>query len=142
MQPEDNPNAGQSAESLENRLRALPPLSVPPDLEDRIVRSTDEMRPVWRRRLVLWGSAAVLAAACLLVVLAWTGAGSSDRMARRTREHPTRGIRAPLSDDSRSVSAPKESIAGLDDLPPFVWPLQETQPVRGASTSIPADLLN
>src|SRR5260370_22901790 len=72
------PNSDQSLESLEARLRALPPPPVPGDLETRLLSAIPAEMPTWeqgsgsRRRWMVWvGLAGALAAACWLIVLSW-----------------------------------------------------------------------
>jgi len=74
MHPERRPNAGRSPESLEARLRALPQPPVPADLEARLLATIPAAILIPQRRWGVWvGALGALAAACLVVVLAWPG---------------------------------------------------------------------
>jgi hypothetical protein len=96
-----------------------------------------------RPSMRLWLVASGLAAACLVVVLAWprgdsksqapdlSGEQSPDPIATRQRTEPT------------SITAWGNVRRDLDlaELPDFSWPLQESSRLS-RSTSIPADLLD
>ena len=135
-----SPNSDRSLESLEARLRALPPPPVPGDLEGRLLSAIPtelpQLRDVsnsYRRRLMIWGGlAGALAAASLLVVLSWPKSdGSKKEVVKQDRESPGDSAKVPLEtrhDFGTSLAT-------------FTWPLDETSPML-ASTAIPPDLLD
>jgi hypothetical protein len=130
----------ESPESLEARLLALPPPPVPVDLESRLLAAIPTRRLLRRRWIVLAG---VLAAACLLAVLAWPR-----RDVKRPGEEP--GTKEPVvenaprdPDESDRMAAFRRFRRDLDETvaPTFHWPLPETLPT-GVSTTLPPDLLD
>src|SRR5271165_2048716 len=82
MLPEKLPNSDRSCEFLKARLRPLPPLPVPNDLEARLLAAAPPAMPhrAWTSRywrLAVWSGVAVaLTAACLLVMLRRAETGS------------------------------------------------------------------
>jgi hypothetical protein len=143
MHPERRPNPDRSPESLEARLRALPPPPVPADLEARLLAAIPAQMPLPQRRWAVWaGMLGPLAAACLLVVLAWPG---------RDRQTPVPSP-APRQSQQQATPQPRDDRAGIAALlkarrdldeaepPTFTWPLETTSPAP-VSTSIPPDLL-
>ncbi len=105
-------------EALADRLRELPPPAVPADLEARLLAGIPA--PGRRSRRGWAVGACAVAAACLLVVLAWPRAG-----------HPLRQGDAVLPTGRLAQQTAEE----------FTWPLDGTEPV-GVPTSIPADLFD
>src|SRR5216683_5851927 len=81
-----HPKLDRSAESLEARLRALPPPPVPSDLEARLLAAIPASAPsavrrsqLLPRRWLVWaGVGGALAAASLLVVLFWPKSSRED----------------------------------------------------------------
>jgi hypothetical protein len=139
MHPERRPNPDQSLESLEAQLRALPQPPIPADLEARLLATIPAKRSTPRRH---WGiRVGVLAAACLLAVIAWPR-GDGNRPISRTIETPFRASVQP-PDDSANIASLRTARKALDDgePPTFTWPLPEPSPIR-FSTSIPPDLLD
>jgi hypothetical protein len=149
MQPQRRPNSDRSPESLEARLRSLPPPPIPSDLVARLLASIPaEMSSGARvsrpRSWAVWAGAAVaLAAACLLAVL-WTR-----HEGPRSRDQGIASVPQPSTLDSLpKVDSPAttpwlEARRGLDgaNMPTFTWPIQEKSPLM-VSTSISADLLD
>jgi len=128
MHPEQRPNPARSPEALEAWLRELPPLPVPANLEARLMAAIPAPRPARPRRWAVWvGVAAALAAACLLVVLAWPRRDSKepDSPILPTPPSAHQGTPQP-ADDSDSLAAWR----ALDEeaLPAFTWPLRDSSP--------------
>jgi hypothetical protein len=132
MHPERRPNPQRSPESLEEKLWALPQPAVPAGLESRLLAGIPESLPMPRRRWPVWaGVAGVVAAACLLIVLAWP---------RHDRKEPNRNPEnretvhkdTPQKSNDPEESIPKSRTFGRDldaaDLPAFTWPVPETSP--------------
>jgi hypothetical protein len=144
MHPEKRPNPDPSPESLETRLRALPPPPVPADLEARLLAAIPAKRSVPERHWAVWvGLAGALAAACLVAVLAWPGrTGKSP--SPENRDAPPQAKASPRSDgDSNRIpewQRPHRDWAGAE-WSTFTWPLPETAPVRKVN-AIPSDLLD
>jgi hypothetical protein len=142
MHPERRPNPDRSPESLEARLRALPPPPVPADLEARLLAAIPAEMPRPRRWAFWVGVAGALAAACLLAVLAWPR-----RNYNNTTPGPDKSESAhqatPRPPDSAGIAVWLKARPSLDEAEPptFTWPLPET-PAVGVSTSIPPDLLD
>ena len=138
-----NSNSNGTPESLEARLRALPPLRVPADLEARLLAAIPVAVTFPRRRRRVWVRVvAASAAACLLAVLAWP---------RRAAEHQAGGLAAGdlvregttrLSASNSSASSSQKFQRAPEDMEKvtFTWPLEETSPLT-VSSSIPGDLL-
>ena len=144
MNPERHPNPDQSLEALEARLRALPQPPIPADLEARLLATIPAERSIPRRRWgIRVGAIGALAAACLLVAIAWP---------RRDGENSIRGLKTiesahkvtrRLPDDSAPIASLRAARKVLDETEPptFTWPLPEPSPIR-FSSSIPPDLLD
>src|SRR5258708_2505077 len=80
MQPRRQSDADGRSDSLESRLRNLPPLPVPGDLEARLLAAIPaekictipHLARVSGRRRTLWAGAGIaFAAACILMVIIW-----------------------------------------------------------------------
>jgi hypothetical protein len=113
---------------------------VPADLEARLLAAIPALPPIQRRRWVVWaGAAGALAAACVLVVLAWPWhAGKGPATTASAYPVPIRGPDDPLGSASwRHL----RTVAEEADAPVFTWPLAQTSPIR-PSDSIPAELLD
>jgi len=158
MLPERLPNSDRSCESLEARLRALPPLPVPDDLEARLLAAIPPEIPHLARTKrsrrqpkrpgaeIVWaGAAAVLAAVCLLVMLRWAETGS-----RITA--PSLAMIPEKSESTHLVVAPGDSPhitpwlavrQGLDgeETPTFTWPIED-KPCSTVSIWTLPDLLD
>jgi hypothetical protein len=117
----------------------LPQPAVPADLEARLLAAIPAARSMPSRRWAIWVVA--LAAACVLIALVWRGrdggrgtvpndpTSSSDRQV--TPRLPERRDRRPDADREPD----------LVTMPAFVWPIEETSPMR-VSTPISPDLLD
>ena len=143
MHPERRPNPDRSAEALEERLRALPPPTVPDGLEARLLANIPAERPTARRRWAVWvGVAGALAAACLLAVLAWPRRDGHPPAPSPPKE-AVKHVPPRPPDGPAAVAAWREARRVLDgaEMPSFTWPLGETLPLRG-STPVPPDLLD
>jgi hypothetical protein len=93
------------------------------------------------RRWVVWaGVAGALAAACLLVVLAWRGRGGKEPIPSPEQRESVQQVTPPLPDDSADMAAWRQAQRDLDEeeMPPFTWPVEETSPLT-ASTSVSLD---
>jgi hypothetical protein len=147
------PNSNQSLESLEARLRALPQMPVPGDLESRLLaampvrasivtrRSAIAPRP---RHFVIWtGASLAIAASCLLVVRFWkepddqhTGATvivnpeTTDLARQFTNRQP---------ENSRRILPWFPARPDPDDteMPAYSWPIQEKSPLLVSSALRP-----
>jgi hypothetical protein len=143
MHPEELPNLDRSLESLESRLRALPPPAVPAGLEARLLAAIPACLPAPRRRWVARVGAAALAAAGLLAVLAWLGRDGNNVVIGPPSSHPTAKITPRPPEDADGIAILLQALRDLDeaDPPTFTWPLPPTPPLTLAP-SIPADLLD
>jgi hypothetical protein len=128
-------------ESLETRLRALPPLPVPAELEACLLAAIPTEIPCQepiadssRRRWISWaGLAGALAAACLLVMLVWLrNHGKETELVKKNEGSSSNG------NPSLNREARQDPGASLGT---FNWPLEESSPML-ASTAIPPDLLD
>jgi hypothetical protein len=158
MLPRRLPNSDRSSESLEAWLLDLPKPPVPSDLEARILaaipaRSAAYQMPrlgasALRRRLVLWASASIAAAAaCLLAVRFWP------EPVDRNSAHDVVVTPSPTGPgQQRTHRQPGESLwttpllkAGQElegtEMPTFSWPVQEKSPLL-VSTAVTRDLLD
>ena len=155
MQPQKRPDSDRYPESLEKRLRALPPLPVPCDLEARLLAAIPAekrsvmphpVRASYRHRVVWAGAAIAFATACLLIVLLRPEPGDKNTVRHLAVSPETSGAdfqtvpHRPGS--SLNITPWLESRRGLEgsDRPTFTWPIREKFPLM-ASTSIPIDLL-
>jgi hypothetical protein len=142
MQSERRPNPDRSAEALEARLRGLPPPPIPAGLEARLLAVIPAARRTSPRLAVRVLLVGALAAACLLVVLAWQSRGRRVPDPSPAKQHSAqRVIPRPLDNDASIAAWQSRQVLDDPKMPPFAWPLEETWPIR-AATSIPPDLLN
>jgi ferric-dicitrate binding protein FerR (iron transport regulator) len=143
MQPERRPNPDRSPESLEARLRALPQLRVPADLEARLLAAIPTEMPIPRRRAFRFGAVGALAAACLLAVLVWPRGDIENPVPGRGKDTSALQDSPRSPDDSASIAAWREARRVPDgaEMPTFTWPVRETLSIR-ISTSISPDLLD
>jgi hypothetical protein len=157
MQFPRRPNSDRSPESLESRLRALPPRPVPGDLEARLLAAipAEESNAVPRwarasrpRRLAVWaGAAGAVAAACLLAVLLSPGPGSEmavpNLAVNSERSQPAHQVTAQQPADFLSIMPWLEARRDLDgaERPLFTWPIQEKSPLM-VSSALRPDLLD
>jgi hypothetical protein len=143
MHPERHPNPDRSPEALEARLRALSPPPVPTGLEARLLATIPAEGPALQRRWAVWvGVVGALAAACLLGVLARTGRDGKNPAPSPPTTDSARQVTPRPPDDSAGIAAWLEArrLDGAETAT-FIWPLQETSPMR-VSTPIPPDLLD
>jgi hypothetical protein len=138
MHPE-TPSAGRPADSLEARLRALPPPPVPEGLGARLLAAIPSQPPAPRRRWAVWVGVAGAAAACLLAALAWLGRDGKGPAPRP--EPPERALEAPIRPPDGAAWWLARRDLDEAETPAFAWPLEEAPPVTVASTISP-DLLN
>jgi hypothetical protein len=136
------PEKSEKPDSLEARLRSLPPPPVPIGLEARLLAGIAAKPMIRQWHWTQWvGGVGAFAAACLLIVLAWPkGEGQKavlDPKDRVTTTSPTPTV--PPRSPKGTLQAQREP----DDskLPPFAWPVDEAIHVT-LSSSIPSDLLN
>ncbi len=169
MPPERSEKPGP--ESLEARLRRLPPPPVPADLEARLLAAIPTLvpfpvekfrasasggalaprvlpaltQPGSPGRWVRWiGGVSALAAACLLIVLAWPKSDGQKSKPDPQKNHlAAAGSTDPVSPQSPQDTPWLQARRAPDDLKlaPFTWPIEETRPMTVAS-SIPGDLLD
>src|SRR5438309_1243282 len=135
MQSKRSPSPGP--ESLEARLRALPPPPVPSGLEGRLLatipvsarlnsRQSQAPRPRW----VVWaGLAGALAAASILAFLFWPKVNREDSngIEKRFIKHDT-PQRANDSPDMDQVIIARR-VEDDAVVSPFNWPIEETTPL-------------
>jgi hypothetical protein len=144
MHPEELPNLDRSLDSLEARLRALPPPPVPAGLEARLLAATPARLPTPRRR---WGARAIavagLAAAGLLAILAWPGRDGNNVIIGPPTSQTAAKVSPRPTEEPNSMAALLKAQRDLDeaDPPSFTWPLPPTPPLT-LSTATPADLLD
>jgi hypothetical protein len=156
MLPLRRPSSDRSPESLEARLRTLPPPPVPGDLEARLLAAIParvssrvplSVRAPRRLNLAVWVSASVAAAAVLLAVRLWPGAGERG-LARdgipNPRSTASTGQLAQRQPGDSFWTAPwlkaQEELEGTE-IPTFTWPIQEKSPLM-VSTALRPDLLD
>jgi hypothetical protein len=134
------PERSEKPDSLEARLRRLPPPAVPAELEARLLAGIPA-RALSRRWT--WYAVTALAAACLLIALLWPK-GKEDKPDQNDNNFANNG-----SSNSVRPQTPADAIAPWSQarasdepkLPPFSWPVEETTHVT-LSSSIPSDLLD
>jgi hypothetical protein len=144
MQPERHPNTEHPFESLEARLRSLPPAVIPADLEERLLATVPAAeRPRPRRRQVWPGLAVALAAACLLAILVWQGRQGKKPVPRPNNDVIVQPVQPHPQDAPADAVTWREARRDLnvEQAPAFTWPLAETAPIQ-ETKSIPPDLLN
>src|SRR6266536_5015387 len=146
MHPGRCPSQDGSPESLEARLRALPAPPVPAELEARrlVAIPASPHSPLageGTKRGRRWvGVVGVLAAACLLAVLAWLGRDATKPAPSPPTRESTHQVAPQPPDDVPRISALREARRASDEaeMPAFTWPLEETSPLT-VLTSIPPD---
>ena len=157
MLPRRRPSSDRSLKSLESRLRALPRPPVPGDLEARLLAAIRaaashevprRARGSRRRRIAVWaGAAAVLAAACSLAVLLWSGPGRNrtgpNVVANPAIRQPAHALTPQQPGYSLDITPWLEARRDLDEAerPLFTWPVQEETPLM-VSTALRRDLLD
>src|SRR5712692_2888436 len=154
MPPERSEKPGP--ESLEARLRCLPPPPVPTDLESKLlaaipaplssplhkirasasgVASAPRVLPALTqpgspgRWVRLIGGVSALAAACLLIVLAWPKSDGQKSKPDPQKNHlAAAGSTNPVSPQSPQDTPWLQARRAPDDLKlaPFTWPIEET----------------
>lgn len=131
----------KSDDTLEARLRALPPLPVPVRLEARLLAAIPAtQRPPRRRWAVLLAAGGALAAT-VLVALAWhRHQQRPDLPNGMTSIQPTKK-RAPANRAPGTIPTVVRGSMASADWGNFAWPLEEATPLR-ASSPIPADLFD
>src|SRR5437868_2773041 len=153
------PERSEKPDSLEARLRRLPPPAVPADLESRLIEAISAQQSIehplqlsakpqamsgWRRQWAWWaGAAAALAAACLLIVLFWPK-GNHQKPDQKDNGFANNGSSNTVRPQSPAEAIAPWSQARASDepkLPPFTWPVDETTHVTLANL-IPSDLLD
>jgi hypothetical protein len=144
MQSDPHPNPDRSREALEARLRALPRLAVPVELEGRLLAAAPARLPIrQRRRAFRVGLLAALAATCLLAVLTWRRPRGEHVVAVPKANEPAPRAVVPPSNEFPSIASWRktQSLPDGGEIPSFTWPVEERWSVR-AATSIPAELLD
>jgi hypothetical protein len=150
------PNSDRSLESLEARLRALPPPPVPAELEGRILASVsaspaqNDERPRlartasgrWRFTVRAGGSIAA-AAVCLLAIRFWPETDNKPTapilvVVPESTKYPGHGTPL-LRSDSPWFMAHQDLVE--TEVPAFTWPIQEKSPVM-VSTALSPDLFD
>jgi hypothetical protein len=145
MRPERGENS--KPDSMEARLRRLPPPPVPTDLEARLLADIPAGGPIRRWRWNRWVvGLSALAAACLVIVLAWPKNGGQKTVPLPKGnpvavDGPTPSINPQKSQDTPSAWLQARRNSDDPKLAPFTWPVDEARPLM-ASSSIPSDLLN
>lgn len=133
-------NSNEPAGSLEARLRALPPPSVPARLERRLLAAIPSRRSVAPRRRLAWsGACGALAAACVLVVLIWA---VRDRKRLAADRAESRQLVAVSSAPAAAIARENtEPIFDISKPPKFTWPLAgvSSLPASSRAGDIPLD---
>jgi hypothetical protein len=122
----------------------LPPPPIPADLEARLLAAIPAQLPIPQRRWAAWaGAVGTLAAACVLVVLAWPGRDNKNTVPSPPTSQPAAQVKPRPPEGPASIAALLKARRDLDEPEPptFTWPLPETPPIT-LSTSIPPDLLD
>ena len=139
------PERSDKPESLEARLRGLPPPPIPTDLEARLLAAIPAGAPTRRRRWAGWiVGASALAAACLLIVLAWPKGGgqkSDQKNKDFVSKDSTNSVGPQSAQDAPGSWVRARGASDEPKLPPFTWPVDDTTHVT-LTSSIPSDLLN
>jgi hypothetical protein len=145
MHPERRLNPQRSPESLGEKLRSLPQPALPAGLESRLLAGIPPSMPTPRLRWPVWaGVAGIVAAACLLVVLAWPRRDRKEPIPNpENRETVHKDTSQRSNDPEDIIPNPRTFGRDLDeaDLPAFNWPISETTPGT-LLTSLPADPLD
>jgi hypothetical protein len=100
--------------------------------------------PAMRSRWAVWvGAVGAMAAACVLVVFAWSKRDHEAEQANSARANSAEQVTQRAPPDLVGAPAWPEDQRAVDgvETSTFHWPLPEMAPVS-RSTSIPADLLN
>jgi hypothetical protein len=144
MRSRRTPNSNQSLESLEARLRALPPTPVPGDLKSRLLAAMPVRASIVTRRsaiaprpahFVIWaGASLAIAASCLLVVRFWPLPDDQHSAASKLSNPETIDLARHLTD--RQPENSRRMLpwfrARLDpdetEMPTYSWPIQEKSP--------------
>jgi hypothetical protein len=153
------PERSDKSDSLEARLRRLPPPPVPADLEARLLaaipaqgsnehrlRLSAKPQVMFEGRRWAWwaGGVSALAAACLLIVLLWPK-GNGQKPDQKDNGFagnvPIRSVRPQSPQDATNPWLQARGPSDEPKLPPFTWPVEETTHVT-LSSSIPSDLLD
>ncbi len=157
MQNQSQQQADRSSESLETRLRALPALPVPNDLEARLLaanppeisyKMTRPSRALQIRPRTVWvGAAFALAAAIVLAVRLWPGAGNEitgiSVVEQPVEKNSTQEVTLQGQEYSPRITPSLEFRRGIDavEMSPFTWPIHEKSPLL-VSSAIPRELLD
>jgi hypothetical protein len=151
MLPQRRPISDRSSESLEARLRALPPPPVPVDLEARILAAIPAEPPnkmprvargFGRRPLAAWaGAAAVVVAVALLAVLLRRGPDTEKNtpnvVSNTQNTKAARQVKTQQPGYALGVTSWLRARRDLDpaESPLFIWPIQEKSPLMVSSTN-------
>jgi hypothetical protein len=144
MHHERRPNPDRSPDDLEGRLRSLRRPPVPAALEVRLLAAIPAGRTIPRRFWVVGGGlVAAVAAACVLVALAWRGHDDNHPVPTPPTSRSAHAVTPQPRDESTPSAAWRDARSVLEEseLPAFNWPIKETVPVM-VSTKIPPDLFD
>jgi hypothetical protein len=157
MQNQRQPQSDRSLESLETRLRTLPVLPVPNDLEARLLAAIPpeisyKMTRPWRalqiRPRAVWVCAAfALAAGIVMAVRLWPAAGNEitgiSVVEQPVEKNSTQEVTPQGQEYSPRITPSLEFRRGIDtaEMSTFTWPVQEKSPLM-VSSAIPHELLD